>query len=175
MIQGQVEAEISLKGDTPMTSKRCSVSGLTLILGLALVSALAAQGQQPAKTKVMDEITLPNLRSVLGTPMDDASGISDFSRGDNGEIIIAFHYYDVDQDNYETDFASEIAPRLQTLYGKFKNLDRVRFEIVTNSPDAMPQWKPFSMFTMDRKTLEKLHWTWFVARDVLDQVLKNEK
>jgi hypothetical protein len=81
----------------------------------------------------------------------------------------------VDRDNYETDFASEIAPRIQNLYAKFKNIDRVRFEIVTNNPAAPPLWKPFSLFTMDRQTLEKLHWTWFVARDILDQVLKNEK
>ena len=81
----------------------------------------------------------------------------------------------MDQDNYETDFASEIAPKLQALYKKYKNLDRVTFEIVTNDPDALSSWKPFSRFAMDRKTLEKLHWTWFVARDVLDQVLKNEK
>ncbi len=129
---------------------------------------------QPAKTKVVDELTLPDLRAILGTPKDDASGVSDFSRGDNGEIIIAYHYYDVDQDNYETDFASEISPRIQAMYKKFKNLDRVRFEIVTNDP-ATAQWKAFSQFTMDRKTLEKLHWTWFVARDILDQVLRHEK
>jgi opacity protein-like surface antigen len=150
---------------------------MILILSLVLVAALAVQAQQmaqPAKTKVVDELTLPDLRSVLGTPMDDASGVSDFSRGDNGEISIAYHYYDVDRDNYETDFASEIAPRIQTLYKKFKNLDRVRFEIVTNDP-ATVQWKPFAHFSMDRQTLEKLHWTWFVARDILDQVLKNEK
>lgn len=161
-----------------MTRKSSLASRLTLILCMALVAAPAAQAQQtasPAKEKVIDEITLPVLRSVLGTPMDDASGISDFSQGDNGEIVIAYHYYDVDRDNYETDFASEIAPQIQRLYNKFKNLDRVRFEIVTNNPDAPPLWKPFSQFTMDRQTIEKLHWTWFVARDILDQVLRNEK
>ena len=114
---------------------------MILILGLVLVAAVAVQAQQmaqPGKTKVLDELTLPDLRSVLGTPMDDASGVSDFSRGENGEIVLAYHYYDVDRDNYETDFASEIAPRIQTLYKKFKNLDRVRFEIVTNDPANRP-------------------------------------
>jgi hypothetical protein len=149
-----------------------------LILCLVLVPVVTAQAPKPGqsvKTKVIDELTLPEMRTMLGMPRDDSSGISDFSQGDNGEIIIAYQYYDVDQDNYETDFASEIAPRIQAMYKKFKNLDRVRFEIFTNNPDATPLWKPFSQFTMDRKTLEKLHWTWFVARDILDQVLKNEK
>ena len=161
-----------------MTRKSSLAARLTLIVCLALVAALAAQAQQmtqTAKTKVIDELTLPDLRAILGTPKDDSSGVSDFSRIESGDIIVAYHYYDVDQDNYETDFASEIAPRIQAMYKKFKNLDRVRFEIVTNNPAAPPLWKPFSQFSMDRQTLEKLHWTWFVARDILDQVLKNEK
>ncbi len=164
-----------------MTSRSSSAPrflGSILILCLVLVPVLAAQAPKPAqsaKTKVIDELTLPEMRNVLGTPRDDSSGISDFSQGNDGGIIIAYHYYDVDQDNYETDFASEIAPKLQALYKKYKNLDRVQFEIVTNNPDEPSAWKPFSQFAMDRKTLEKLHWTWFVARDVLDQVLRNEK
>ena len=164
-----------------MTSKRTSVSlflGMALILCAAVAPVLACQAPktgQAVKTKVIDELTLPEMRTVLGTPKDDSSGISDFSQGDDGGILIAYHYYDVDLDNYETDFASEIAPKIQALYKKYKNLDRVTFEIVTNNPDGPPLWKPFSKFVMDRKTLEKLHWTWFVARDILDQVLRNEK
>lgn len=164
-----------------MTSRRNSAAlilGMALILCAAVGPALAGQASKPGQTvkpRVIDELTLPEMRVVLGTPRDDSSGISDFSQGDDGGIIIAYHYYDVDRDNYETDFASEIAPKLQALYQKYKNLDRVTFEIVTNNRDAPPLWKPFSEFTMDRKTLEKLHWTWFVARDVLDQVLRNEK
>ena len=161
-----------------MTSRRSVVFGMltfALILGLATGSASAVQAKHPSKTKTIMEMSFQDVQAVLGTPMDDASGVSDFSLGDNGEIIIAYQYYDIDQDNYETDFASEIAPKIQTMYKKFKKLDRVRFEIVTNNPDASNLWKPFSQFSMDRKTLEKLHWTWFVSRDILDQVLKNEK
>lgn len=148
--------------------------GLFAVALLAVPPAATAQ-MKPEKVKVVDELNLPEMRSVLGTPRDDSSGVSDFSLGDIGEVLIAYHYYDVDQDNYETDFASEIAPKLQMLYRKFKNLDRIRFQIVTNNPAPPPLWKPFSEFVMDRKTLEKLHWTWFVSRDILDQVLKNEK
>lgn len=164
-----------------MTSRSSSVSrslGLFLALCLALAPVLSAQAPktgQAVKGRIIDELTLPEMRAVLGTPGDDASGISDFSQGDTGEIIIAYRYYDVDLDNYETDFASEIAPKIQSLYKKYKNLDRVTFEIVTNNPSGTPLWKPFSKFSMDRKTLEKLHWTWFLARDILDQVLRNEK
>jgi len=152
-------------------------TGLAALLAAALLAGPpAAPGQaKPEKEKVIQELNLPEMRSVLGTPRDDSSGVSDFSLGGKGEVLVAYHYYDVDQDNYETDFASEIGPKIQMLYRKFKNLDVVRFEIETNNPAPPPLWKPFSMFSMDRKTLEKLHWTWFVTRDILEQVLDNEK
>lgn len=160
-----------------MDQRERGVIGFLSLLAVVLLATPPAPASQlkPEKAQVIDELSLPEMRSVLGTPRDDASGVSDFSRGDNGEVLIAYHYYDVDRDNYETDFASEVAPKLQMLYRRFKGLDGVRFRIVTNDPSAAPLWKPFSEFTMDRKTIEKLHWTWFVSRDILDQVLKNEK
>lgn len=154
------------------------------VLGLILAALLAAvpvSAQQMSRTavpvgqKVAPAVALGDIQSVLGAPKDDASGVSDFTLGNDGEAVIAYRYYDVDQDNYETDFASEIAPRLQMLYKKLKGLDRVRFEVLISDESASPMWKPFSEFAMDRKTLEKLHWTWFVSRDILDQVLKNAK
>jgi hypothetical protein len=150
---------------------------LGLVLALVVAPVLAGQAR-PASTsteKAVQELTIDDMRSVLGTPRDDASGVSDFSLEDKGEVFIAYRYYDVDEDNYETDFATEIAPKIQSLFKKFRSLDRVRFEIMTNRPTDSPLWKPLSQFALDRKTLEKLHWTWFVSRDILDQVLRNEK
>lgn len=156
--------------------------GFTLLIAAAaLMAAGPAAAQQALKApaanpnKAVEGLTLEDVRSVLGTPGDDLSGVSDFSLAQGGAVVIAYRYYDVDQDNYEADFASEIAPKLQALYRRFKSLDRLRFEIITNNPQAPPLWTPFSQFEMDRKTLEKLHWTWFVARDIVDQVVKNKK
>jgi hypothetical protein len=146
-----------------------------VLVALPAAAAQTRQTTEPVKPKAIQTVTLEDVRSVLGTPRDDSSGVSDFSEGGGGELIIAYHYYDVDEDNYETDFSSEIAPRVQHLYRRFKNLDRIRFQVITNDPSASPMWKPFSEFSMDRKTIEKLHWTWFVARDILDQVLKNKR
>lgn len=153
--------------------------GFTILIAAAVLLAVgsAAAQQAPAANpkKAVEGLTLEDVRSVLGTPGDDTSGVSDFSLAQGGAIIIAYRYYDVDEDNYETDFASEIAPKLQALYRRFKSLDRLRFEIITNNPEAPPLWRPFSQFEMDRKTLEKLRWTWFVARDIVDQVVRNKK
>ncbi len=163
-----------------MTLKRVGFGILSLIV-MSLVAASPLPASQttgtagPAGQKSGIAPTLESVQSVLGMPKDDVSGVSDFRLRDSGEALIVYRYYDVDQDNYETDFASEIAPRIQALYKKLKDLDRVRFQIETNDPSTPLLWKPFSEFAMDRKTVDKLHWTWFVARDILDQVLKNEK
>ncbi len=145
-----------------------SVAGL-LTLGAA---APAAQGQSE---KAVKAVTLGDIQSVLGTARDDVSGVSDFSQGDRGEVIVAYRYYDADQANYEIDFANEIAPRIQTLYRIVKGLDRVRFQIVVPEPSGVPMWKPFAEFQIDRKTVEELRWTGFVARYILEQVLQNKK
>ena len=160
--------------------KRCEF-GILCLIGASLLAAMPAPARQtsgmagPAGQNAGLALTLESVQSVLGVPKDEISGVAEFGLGTNGEAVITYHYYDVDQDNYETDFASEIAPRMQLLYKKIKDLDRVRFKISMNDPSTPLLWKPFSEFSMDRKTLEKLHWTWFVARDIVDQVLKNEK
>jgi hypothetical protein len=151
------------------------VAVLILALG-ALPATAQTKPQAPmANEKVVNEVTFSEVQSVLGKALDDNSGVSDFSLGGNGEVIIAYRYYDVDQANYETDFASEITPRIQQMFKRFKNFNRVRFQIVTNNPSAPPLWIPFSEFVIDRKTLEDLHYTWFVARYILDQTLKNKR
>ena len=147
---------------------------LTLIVVVILALAVVPAAAQ-AKEKTINEVTLSEVRTVLGTARDDHSGVADFSQGDNGEVIIAYQYYDVDVSNYETDFAMDITPKIQQMYKRFKNFNRVRFEIVTNNPSAPPLWMPFAAFAIDRKTIEELHYTWFVSRYILDQVLKNKK
>jgi len=163
-----------------MSKQKIWLSGTLIavvILSLSAVPAVAQAKPQAAASdeKVINHVTFREVRAVLGRASDDNSGVSDFSQGDNGGVIIAYHYYDVDQANYETDFASEITPKIQQMYLKFKNFDRVRFEVVTNNPSAPPLWIPFAAFEIDRKTIEQLHYTWFVARYILDEVLKHKK
>lgn len=163
-----------------MSKQRLWLSGTLIVLAILSLSVTPAVAQakpqaHPNDEKVVNAVTFREVRGVLGTAADDNSGVSDFSQGDNGGVIIAYHYYDVDQANYENDFAMDITPKIQMMYKKFKNFDRVRFEVVTNNPSAPPLWIPFSTFEIDRKTIEQLHYTYFAARYVLDQVLKNKK
>jgi len=159
----------------PERTSRSRVLSAVGILCLIVASAAAvpAQKAQPAKSPI-EPITLNNVRSVLGTANDFVSGVTDFSQG-NGEVIITYRYYDADLDNYETDFANETAPRIQALYKRFKSLDRVRFQVIAISDTEPGIWKPFAEFVTDRKTIEELHWTGFVGRYVMEQVIKHKK
>jgi hypothetical protein len=156
-----------------MSLKRRSLSRVVSYVGILCLLTASAAALPAQKTKT-PPVTLSDLRSVLGAANDFVSGVSDFSQG-NGEVIITYRYYDVDMENYETDFSNEIAPRIQVLYKKFKTLDRVHFQIIAISDSQPGIWKPFAEFVTDRKTIEELHWTGFVARYVMEQVIKNRK
>jgi len=91
------------------------------------------------------------------------------------ELVINYRYYDADLENYETDFASEIAPKIQALYKKYPSLDNIHFRVTTNSASPPPLWKPFVNFTVDRKTVEGIRWTGFLTRYLLELILRSEK
>lgn len=160
-----------------------AVSGWTRIMGFILLAILgvafsaACQGKKAEGTvraPAVEAVTLDEVKSVLGTANDYASGVVDVTSG-AGEVIIAYRYYDADLQNYETDFASEMAPRIQALYKKFKTLDRLHLQVTANSDSTPNLWKPFAEFELDRKTVEEIHWTGFLARYLLDQVLQSKK
>jgi len=145
------------------------------VLAVALIAACQGKkGQTSPSTPAVDEVTLDTVKSVLGTANDYASGVIDVTQG-SGELIIAYRYYDADLGNYETDFATEMAPRLQSLYKKFKTLDRIHFQVTANSATAPELWQPFAEFVVDRKTVEEIHWTGFLAKYLEELVIKNKK
>lgn len=157
--------------------RRLGIAGVTLFAFLAFAGPAVPQGvkpQEPRNAPAVEPVTLDQIRAVLGTAMDDVSGVLDVTNGD-GETIIAYRYYDVDQENYETDFASELAQKIQLLYRRFKTLDRIRLQVTANVSSEPGQWKPFAEFAVDRKTVTEIHWTGFMARYLLDLVIKNRK
>jgi len=143
-------------------------------LAVAIVG-LAGIGQarplaQARVAQAAEAITLEAVQSVLGKANEMASGVVDISQGTD-ELLIAYRYYDVDLENFESDFAAEMAPRIQALYKKFKTLNRVHFQVTANNPTT-DGWRPFLEFVLDRKTVEEIHWTGFLARYLLDLAVK---
>jgi hypothetical protein len=153
------------------------IAGAVALAALVVVAAAACRGGKAPATSgapLSGEITTDGVKTVLGAANDYASGVVDVTQG-QGEVIVAYRYYDVDLQNYETDFAAELAPRVQALYKRFPSLDRVHFQVTANNPVTAGLWEPFTEFVLDRKTVEEIHWTGFLSRYLLDLVLKNKK
>jgi len=163
-------AKASRTGKPGALSLACLL--LAALAGLAVGQGAGAGRTRPSQAAEM--ITLEGVRAVLGTANDYASGVRDLTKGAD-ELVINYRYYDADLENYETDFASEIAPKIQALYKKYPSLDNIHFRVTTNSASPPPLWKPFVNFTVDRKTVEGIRWTGFLTRYLLELILRSEK
>ncbi len=163
-----------------MRTERFMMAAAVVALAvLAAVGAPACRGRKSPAVQgapLSGEITLDGVKAVLGTANDYASGALDVTQGSGSDqLIVAYRYYDVDLQNYESDFASELAPRVQALFKRFPTIERVRFQVTANNPVTAGLWEPFTEFELDRKTVEEIHWTGFLARDILDLVIKNRR
>jgi hypothetical protein len=101
---------------------------------------------------------------VLGQAQDAVSGVLDVT-GPANDLNVTYRYYDVDLKNYEDDMVKEMAPKIEALYKKFKDLDRVAFHIITNNPNAVGEWKPFMDFSLTRKTVSEISWSGLLTAD----------
>lgn len=145
---------------------------LVVLLLAAVPAACRAKKTEPAPGE--SRITLDEVKAVLGIANDYASGAVDLTKGE-GEVIVSYRYYDVDLQNYEADFSAEVAPRVQAFFRKFKTVDNLRLQAMANDASTPGLWKPFSEFTLDRKTVEKIQWTGLLAKYIEEQVLKSKK
>ncbi len=146
---------------------------LAAVLFMAVVTAAAVGACKKAETPppVSEEevLGIDALRPVLGEARDDVSGILDVT-GDAKELVVTYRYYDVDLKNYDDDMVTEMAPKIQALYKKFKTVDRVVFKITANDPVTPGLWKPFLNFTITRKIENKIQWSGILAVDFLKAV-----
>jgi len=149
-------------------------AGLVILFAVLTTACQGKKAESPMGGPLVDSVTPDEVKGVLGTANDYASGVLDVTQG-SGELIIAYRHYDADLRNFEADFAAEMASRIQALYKKFKSLDRVRFQVTANTATAPDLWQPFTEFAVDRKTVEEIHWTGFLAKYLEDLALKNRK
>ncbi len=143
------------------------------VLFLAVMTAAAVGACKKAETPppVSEEevLNIDTLKPILGEARDDVSGVLDVT-GDAKELIVTYRYYDVDLKNYDDDMVTEMAPKIQALYKKFKTVDRVVFKLTANDPVTPGLWKPFLNFTITRKIENKLQWSGLLAVDFLKAV-----
>lgn len=160
-----------------MQKGKFSLSG---IIGCVLIAFLfaalpaACRAKKAGPAPGAEPMSLDEVKAVFGAANDYASGAVDVNHGEN-EVIVAYRYYDVDLQNYEADFSAEAAPKIQAFFRKFKTVDNLHLQVMANDASTPGLWKPFSEFTLDRKTVEKIQWTGLLAKYIEEQVLKTKK
>ena len=145
------------------------------VLALMIVGSLAAcKGKKSDELKPVAEqemFTVDALKPVLGEAREDVSGVLDVA-GDANERIISYRYYDNDMQNYDDDMVRELGPKIEALYGKFKTLDRVAFQLTTNNPQVPGEWKPYVNFALNRKMVDELEWSGILTGDFFKNVIE---
>jgi hypothetical protein len=121
----------------------------------------------------LDEIRADDLKPVLGEARDDQSGVVDCTNAED-VFIIDYRYYDSDLQNIDQDMVTEMAPKIQALYKKYPNIDRVRFQIQINSTTP-GEWRPYVSFVITREIYERTVWSGVMAEDFLQNMLELQR
>jgi hypothetical protein len=150
------------------------IIGCAFIVFLLAALPAACRAKKAGPAPGAEPMTLDEVKAVFGVANDFASGAVDLTKGET-EVIVAYRYYDVDLQNYEADFSMEVAPKVQAFFRKFKTVENLHFQVMANDAATPGLWKPFSEFTLDRKTVEKIQWTGLLAKYIEEQVLKTRK
>jgi hypothetical protein len=154
----------------------------TRFLGLILLSFTMITFLGACKGKTVEEakpiaaekvVSLDTLKPIFGEAKEDMPGVQDVAKGE-GEVIIAYRYYDADAQNIDNDMVAELAPKIQALYKNFKTLDRVAFQVTVNGA-APGEWKPYSRFVLTRKIVDEIQWSGILAEDFLKSVLEHQR
>jgi hypothetical protein len=144
-----------------------------LMLALSLMIFMSAckgkeKAEAPAAEKAAaqpEAINVQTLANVLGTAEAEHSGIFDLTKGDN-ELWIVYHFYTPEMSDIDDDIGVEMAPKIEALYKKFKDIDRTVFVVQVSHPDSPLEWKPYCSFVMTRKVVRETGWGNFLAAEL---------
>ena len=141
-----------------------------LMLAFSLMIFMpACKGQQrteaPAAEKAPEEISVQSLATVLGKAEAEHSGIFDLTKG-NDELWIIYHFYTPEMSDIDDDIGVEMAPKIQELYKKFKDIDRTVFVVQVSHPDSPLEWQPYCSFVMTRKVVRETDWGNLLAAEL---------
>jgi hypothetical protein len=145
----------------------------SLMLAGALTIFLPAckgqpQAEAPAAEKASAQpevIDIQTLSTILGKAEADHSGIFDLTKGDN-ELWIVYHFYTPEMSDIDDDIGVEMAPKIEELYKKFKDIDRTVFVVQVSHPDSPLEWEPYCSFVMTRKVAKETDWGNLLAAEL---------
>ncbi|HEK85139.1 MAG: hypothetical protein ACPLZD_00760 [Candidatus Saccharicenans sp.] len=152
---------------------------LALILGIAtlvfflatLFSACEGKKKEAAEsTRVVEMLSLEQLKPILGEAREDSSGAVDVS-GDTNRLMVSYRYFNPNRKDYDDGLVKDLAPKIDALYKNFKNLNRTEFYVEVNDPQVPGKWKPYVSFAVHRKLVEKVEWSKLFTDDFFRNVI----
>lgn len=144
--------------------------GLALAAGLALFVAAACRTEKPAPAPAEEELSLEALTPVFGEAKDINSGLADFTLSDQG-LILSYHIYLTDPSIADQEISRDLAPKIRKLYGRFKNVDRVSFEVSLPDQASPVGWNPYVSFSLTRKLVKETGWSELLDTNLLSGAL----
>jgi hypothetical protein len=148
------------------------VAGLALavLAGLAVAGAVACRSEKAAPPKTEEPLSLAALTPFFGEARDTHSGLADFTDTDHG-LILSYHFYLTDPANADQEISRDLAPKIRKLYGHFKNVDRVSFEVSLPDQASPDDWNPYVSFSLTRKIVKETGWSDLLDNDLLGGAL----
>jgi hypothetical protein len=161
--------EVNMNKTDRRTALKFSLS-LLMMVSIAFVLA-ACKSNEPAGTATAEKagtpgetINLATVSDILGKGHDEYSGVFDLAKGDT-EYWIVYHFYTPEAKDIDDDIGVDLAPKIQSLYKKFKTIDRIQFTIHAFHAGSSLEWKPYCSFILTRKIINETNWTNLLATE----------
>jgi hypothetical protein len=153
------------RGGKKMKKKSLCLSLILPILALLTAISISACKKEAGTSAESEEITLESFATVLGKAETDKSGIVELRKTGQG-LVVHYHLYLPEAQDFDELVGKDLAPKIEKLYGTFKTIDKVTFEVETPDLAETGEYRPYCDFDMTRKIYSQLNWTNLLARDL---------
>jgi hypothetical protein len=129
-----------------------------LAIGLLLAAFLGACKSEEKKEEEgeMMIISKEMLIPIFGEGEGSVSGLMDVEQSQD-ELKISYYFFTEDMSDFDEEIEADLAPKIQELYNKISEVDRVAFTVYVPEMGE-PPYEPYVSFVTTREIVEKTDW-----------------
>jgi hypothetical protein len=139
-----------------------------------MLAALCFSACKTRKAKERAEqpiLSLAMVTPIFGEARGVQSGIADLLQTDE-EIEVTYHFYTAMAGDVDKEIGLNLAPKIREFYGKFGEVDRVKFGIYVPSTEEETGWELYVSFVLTRKLVNETEWSKLLDEDLLKIALE---